>query len=91
MSDRDTQVAEEPGRECEAKVTAFVEDLDELLARDPPTVYPVLDLLKKYFPVEGCDIESAVRISRRSRVFSHVSEEKTYYIVAFDSRGFAGP
>ena len=91
MSDKNKNEGEEPSRECETKFAAFVEDLDELLAKDPATVYPVFDLLKKYFPVEGCNIESAIRISRRSQFFSHVSEEKTYYIVAFDSRGFAGP
>lgn len=91
VSDKDKNEDEEPSRECETKFAAFVEDLDGLLAKDPATVCPIFDLLNKYFPVEGCNIENAIRISRRSRFFSHVSEEKTYYIIAFDSRGFAGP
>ncbi len=46
--------------------------------------------MRKYFPLERCNIQSAIEIARKSRFFSHVSEETTYFVIAFDSRGFAG-
>ena len=77
--------------DCALKVRGFVSDLDKLLASNPQYIYPVLDLLKKYFPVERCDIVEIVAISRASRFFSHVSETSTYYVIAFDSKGYADP
>jgi hypothetical protein len=87
----DTQAKDASDRDCATRFPAFVQELDRLLASDPSTIYPVFDLLNRYFPVQGCDIQNAIRVARESRFFSHVSEETTYYIIAFDSRGFAGP
>jgi hypothetical protein len=91
MSDQGNKAINDSDRECETKFTTFIQELDKLLASDPSTIYPVFDLLNRSFPVEGCDIQGAIRVSRQSRFFSHVSEEITYYVIAFDSRGFAGP
>jgi hypothetical protein len=90
MDTNDTQAMHVSGRECATRIAAFVKELDSLLASDPSTIYPVFDLLNRYFPVEGCDIQDAIGIARESRFFSLVSEEKTYYVIVFDSKGVAG-
>jgi len=43
---------------CESisRLTKFVADLDNLLESKPPSLYPLYDLLNKYFPVERCDV-----------------------------------
>jgi hypothetical protein len=56
--------------ECISRLTNFVEALDDLLESNPPTLFPLDDLLKKYFPLERCDVEEAVKISHRSKFFS---------------------
>ena len=79
-----------PDQECATRFPAFIRELDTLLASDPPTIYPVHDLLNKYFPVVGCDIREAIEAARKSQFFLHAAEETIYYVVVFDSRGFAG-
>ena len=79
------------GQDCATRFAAFVRALDALLASDPPTVHPVHDLMHEYFPVESCDIAQAIELARQSRFFSYTVTEKTYDIIVFDSRGFAGP
>ncbi len=76
--------------DCIMRFTSFVEDLDKLLVSDPSTIRPVHELLDRHFPVEGCNIQAAISIAQKSRFFSHVSETRTYYVIAFDSRGFTG-
>src|SRR6266478_7999709 len=77
--------------ECTMRFMSFIENLDKLLVSDPSTIRPVHELLDRHFPVEGCNIQAAIRIAQKSRFFFHVSETRTYYVLAFDSRGFTGP
>jgi hypothetical protein len=84
-----SEVRNEPSRICAVQFGAFVEDLDKLLGSDPEDGRLVSALLKKYFSVERCNIEEVIRTSRQSRFFSHVSEERTYFVVAFDSKGLS--
>jgi hypothetical protein len=76
-----------PDNACLARFEAFIRELDLLLASNPPAVTPLHDLINRYFPVEACDIEKAIEISRQSRFFSYTSEAPRYYLIAFDTRG----
>jgi hypothetical protein len=89
MSTRDTGRVGDSA-DCVAQIMTFVHELDKLLASNPQTIHPVKDLLRRYFPVEACDIQEVIKVARRSRFFSHVSEEVTYFAIVFDSKGFAG-
>jgi hypothetical protein len=77
--------------ECISKLTNFVGALDSLLASNPPSLFPLYDLLKKYFPLERCDVEEAVKISRRSKFLSSVSESWREYVIVFSSASPARP
>ena len=79
-----------PEQECATRFPVFIRELDALLASDPPTIYPVHDLLNEHFPVVACDIHQAIEGARRSRFFAYTAEEKNYYLVVFDSKGLAG-
>jgi hypothetical protein len=72
---------------CAARFTAFVRELDNLLANGPRTVIPIQDLFGKYLPVESCDVDEVLDIARRSRFFDSISDQRTYHAVGFNSRG----
>ena len=88
MNSEHQETTDQASRECAVKLKDFILELDKLLASNPSYVYPVLDLLKKYFPMEKCNTEEDIRISRNSKFFSHVSETETYCVIAFDSKGY---
>src|ERR1700680_4629671 len=73
------------GQDCEMKLRNFVAQLDNILASDSHTVDPIRALLKRAFPVEGCDIDKAIELCQRSKFFSNVSEEPKYYNIVFNS------
>ena len=74
---------------CDTKLSALVVDLDRALVSHPREM-TVRMLLYKHLPVEGCDIQSATEIARRSRFFSHTSDVGSYVVIAFTSKGFEG-
>ena len=81
--------AETQADRCNAKLSALVEDLDGALVSIPRAT-TVRFLMLKHLPVEGCDIEKAIEVVKRSRFFSHVSDTRTYVVIAFSSKGFEG-
>ena len=54
--------------DCAVRLRGFVTELDEVLA-SARTVFVVHDLFKKYLPLEKCDIQEAITISRQSKYF----------------------
>jgi hypothetical protein len=60
--------------ECEQRMESFVEELDELLTRNPQSIHPFQALLKKYFPVSGCDVNRVLAIIRQSKFLKSVYE-----------------
>jgi hypothetical protein len=85
VGDNAPDAAARGSSECIAKLTNFVEALDNLLESKPPSLFPLYDLLKTYFPLERCDVEEAVRISHRSKFFSSVSESRREFVIVFTS------
>src|SRR5262249_5179689 len=73
---------------CAARLSQFVHEMDNILAEDPRSVGPLLDLLKKYFPIEGCDVEEAIKISRSSKYFVAVSRNIDVDVIVFNNAGF---
>jgi hypothetical protein len=47
---------------CEAKLRAFVSELDIMLDSRPPSIDPFLVLIKKYFPLKSCNIDEATTL-----------------------------
>ena len=81
-------VAETVAQTCAKRLDSFVQELDELLASNPNTIYSVLKLLDRSFPVHSCNIPEAITICRQSKFFDHISKAQEYYVVVFNSRGF---
>jgi len=71
--------------ECKLRLEDFVHDLDSMFNAEPPSLIPVLDLLKKYFPVKGCDIPEALNICRQSRYLDVVADQGEAFLVTFAS------
>jgi hypothetical protein len=80
-----SDLATAPAQDCAGQLRNFVRGLDQLLDKNP-NIYPVLGLLRQYFPVKSCNIPEAVEICRGSKYFDHVSEDRTYYVIAFSSK-----
>jgi len=89
MRAEDTPIKSDAGQQCTARFATFVQELDRLLASDPPTVLPVQDLFGKYLPVENCNINELLEIARASRFFDSISDQRTYYVIALNSRGLS--
>jgi hypothetical protein len=77
-------------RDCSAQFAAFVAELDVLLAKPVSIIDPVNAVLRKHFPMHGCDVEKVIDAARRSTFFSAVTEMQTYFVIAFDSAGLKG-
>ena len=72
---------------CASKLTAFIAELDELLPV-APTSQPINDAIQRSFPLYGCDIDEALRISQQSRYFDRFERHEKYVIVIFDHTSF---
>jgi hypothetical protein len=69
-----SEVSESTSHECARRLEAFVGGLDKMRSANPTSVFLVLDLLKRSFPVTGCDPEISFQICRGSKVFSEISD-----------------
>lgn len=78
-------ITEKSKMECSTRLAGFVGKLDELLATQH-SVAPIQQLFKEYFPLEGCDPDEVVKVSRKSRYFSDLTTRPTIYVISFDSR-----
>jgi hypothetical protein len=74
--------------ECANRLSQFVGEMDKILTEDPRSVRPLLDLLKKYFPVQGCDVEESIKICRASKYLVGVSRDRDVDVFVFDSSKF---
>jgi len=77
--------------ECADRVSRFVHELDELLAAKPRSVNPFQDLLEKYFPVKGCDIEEIVKICEKSKYIWPIDRTFDVVVIDFSSSTFWNP
>jgi hypothetical protein len=71
--------------ECSTRLAEFVGKLDELLSTQR-SVTPIQQLFKEYFPLEGCDPDEVVKVSKKSRYFSDLTTRPTIFVILFDSR-----
>src|SRR5436305_10423544 len=57
LSVQQSQLLQSGQMDCQDRMKEFVSDLDALLDQNPPTLEPFLSLLKRTFPLTGCDIQ----------------------------------
>jgi hypothetical protein len=77
--------------ECERRMESFVAELDELFTSNPQSIRPFQALLKKYFPVTGCDVNRVLAIVRQSKFLKSVDEEPKEYVITFDDYKWWAP
>jgi hypothetical protein len=71
--------------ECALRVAGFIGELDKLLATEH-SVTPIQQLLKKYFPLAGCNADEVLDLCRKSQYFSDVTIRPDSFIISFDGR-----
>jgi hypothetical protein len=64
--------------------------MDDMLA-NVRSVFPVQDLLKRYFPIKGCDNEEAIKLCRGSKYFAAISRHVDMDVITFSSAGILNP
>lgn len=69
---------------CQQQLAGFLEELDNLLGKTN-SVYPVLNLIKRYFPLSHCDMDATIELSRRSKYFRLVEDQPKYKNFLFES------
>ena len=74
---------------CASQLTAFISELDELLAATYSS-QPITEAIQRSFPLIGCDIDEALKISQRSKYFDHFERHEKYVIVIFKRRNSYG-
>src|SRR5262249_10496081 len=71
---------------CLVRVRSFVDELTRTFDQRPLTaIDPILELLRRYFPVEHCNIQRTIEIAQNSPYFVEVSESPNVYVILFDS------
>jgi len=69
---------------CLEKVSSYVAEVDQLLAREKDRITPFQDLNKRYFEFRDCDTDSLLEAVWRSAFFYHITynpRAKEYYIL----------
>ena len=58
---------------CIANASAYVAELDELLAREKNWITPYDDLNERYFPLRDCEVDALLEMVKRSRFIESIS------------------
>jgi hypothetical protein len=72
--------------ECADRLSRFVHELDDMWTKDPRSVQPFLDLLEKYFPLTGCDVEEALKICRSSKYLEPIDHARDVDVIGLRVR-----
>jgi hypothetical protein len=70
---------------CSMHLQGFIEELEGVFSW-AHSVYPVLRLFEKYFPLEGCDPGAVSELCLKSRYCRAASVEPNFMVIEFDSR-----
>ena len=68
---------------CLEKVSSYVAEVDQLLAREKDRITPFQDLNKRYFEFRDCDTDALLEAVWRSPFLIHITynpQAKKYYI-----------
>jgi hypothetical protein len=60
---------------CAARLAQFVRELDDMLTENSGPLTRFNDLIERYFPLKGCDVEEVTKICRGSKYLHGVSTE----------------
>jgi hypothetical protein len=74
---------QEPELDCATKVTQFVADIDDVLARHPGDILDVYAVLARHFPLHGCDAGVVSRIIKTSKYFRSVGQNGYTHVFVF--------
>lgn len=83
----DDSIAANAQTDCQSKFTAFVGELDAILAAHTRSATTIYDLFKQYFPIENCKIADILTIARTSQFFTGPEEQPGNYNILFKSGG----
>jgi hypothetical protein len=73
MTAMDERMDQNKPSECSERLQTFVQEIDTAIASNS-SVDPIKTILKKYFPMKGCDVEEATRIMRASKYFDRADQ-----------------
>jgi hypothetical protein len=73
---------------CSTKLQQFVQELDEILIANPASVLAITAVVNRNLFVNGCNVDDAISISKKSKFFSEAYEQYASYTVIFRSDRF---
>jgi hypothetical protein len=74
---------------CSERLRGFVEDMDEKLVSSS-SIDPLQEMVRKYFPLSGCNVEEAISIARTSKYFDHVNRAQKDVVIVFRRKNAKG-
>jgi hypothetical protein len=87
-----SQLSQGRHMDCLDRMKEFVSELDALLDQNPPTLDPFLSLLKRTFPLLGCDIQGVTRITSKSKYSIPPYQNGSMLVISFSSaKPYSGP
>jgi hypothetical protein len=93
----DRPTDQKPELDCATKLTQFVTDIDDVLARHPGDILDVYAALDRHFPLHGCSVDIVSRIIKTSKYFRSMGQNSGTHVFVFvlnsdapDVNGFHG-
>jgi hypothetical protein len=77
--------------DCAVRLKEFVTEMDDLLDQNRGTLLPLLDPLKRFFPLHDCDVGRVTQLSRTSKYFLAVNEQPRLYGFSFSNANARTP
>jgi hypothetical protein len=62
-----------PELDCATKLKGLINDIDELLAKNPSDLTDVYAVFHRHFPIKGCSVDEVILIVKTSKYFRNVS------------------
>lgn len=81
--DRGSLQVEAAAMICTERLEKFVGELDQAIT-DVSSIDVIIGLFKKYFPLEKCDIEKAIKICSKSKYFTGSRDSGTFITITFN-------
>ena len=82
-----TPIARSDPASCLFRFSAYVRELDPILAEAKYSLVPIIELNDRYFPFVDCDSDALKKIASRSRFFERATydERAQEYLFTFSS------
>jgi hypothetical protein len=73
---------------CSIKVQKFIQEIDALLNANHNSVFVFDDPIRKYLPVNGCNVDEVISISKHSKFFVEAYDWLPAYTIFFRNSKF---